>query len=116
MNKTALCCSVVSLVATFACGKPQEPVTSPEPIVVGPPPRPVQVLQAEIDTLLRDPAFANAHWGVMVQSVETGEIMYRHNQRKLFMPASNIKVVTGSVALAQLGADHRFRARIAACG
>ena len=101
---------------SLACAKQQEPITAPEPIVVGPPPRPVQVLQAEIDTLLADPAFANAHWGVMVQSVETGEIMYRHNQRKLFMPASNMKVVTASVALAQLGADHRFRTRIAACG
>ena len=54
------------LAATLACAKQLEPVTAPEPIVVGPPPRPVQVLQAEIDTLLTDPAFANAHWGVMV--------------------------------------------------
>ncbi len=116
MNKRTLYCSPLLLAATLACAKQQEPITAPERIVVSPPPRPVQVLQAEIDTLLTDPAFANAHWGVMVQSVETGEILYRHNQRKLFMPASNMKVVTGSVALARLGADHRFRTRVAACG
>jgi D-alanyl-D-alanine carboxypeptidase len=116
MNKRTLYYSPLLLAATLACAKQLEPVTAPEPIVVGPPPRPVQVLQAEIDTLLTDPAFANAHWGVMVQSVETGEILYRHNQRKLFMPASNMKVVTGSVALARLGADHRFRTRVGACG
>jgi D-alanyl-D-alanine carboxypeptidase/D-alanyl-D-alanine-endopeptidase (penicillin-binding protein 4) len=76
----------------------------------------VDRLRAEFDEILADPAFANAHWGVMVQSVETGEVLYRLNSRKLFMPASNVKLVTSSVALARLGADFRFRTQIAACG
>jgi D-alanyl-D-alanine carboxypeptidase/D-alanyl-D-alanine-endopeptidase (penicillin-binding protein 4) len=32
------------------------------------------------------------------------------------MPASNVKLVTGSVALERLGAEFRFRTQIAACG
>jgi D-alanyl-D-alanine carboxypeptidase/D-alanyl-D-alanine-endopeptidase (penicillin-binding protein 4) len=74
------------------------------------------MLRAELDTIIADPAFQNAHWGVMVQSVDNGEILYRHNARKLFMPASNMKLVTGAVALARFGAEHRFHTRIAACG
>ncbi len=77
---------------------------------------PLDRLRAEFDDILADPAFANAHWGVMVQSVETGEVLYRHNGRKLFMPASNVKLVTGAVALTRLGADFRFRTQVAACG
>ncbi|UCG85678.1 MAG: D-alanyl-D-alanine carboxypeptidase/D-alanyl-D-alanine-endopeptidase [Gemmatimonadota bacterium] len=76
----------------------------------------LRALQAEIDTILEDPAFHNAHWGVMVQSVHSGQILYRKNSRKLFMPASNIKLVTAAVSLARLGADHRFSTRVAACG
>jgi D-alanyl-D-alanine carboxypeptidase/D-alanyl-D-alanine-endopeptidase (penicillin-binding protein 4) len=52
----------------------------------------------------------------MVQSVETGEVLYRRNAEKLFMPASNLKLVTAAVALARLGPDHRFRTRVAATG
>ena len=77
---------------------------------------PVDRLRAEFDDILADPAFANAHWGVMVQSVETGEVLYRMNGRKLFMPASNVKLVTGSVALTRLGSELRFRTQVAACG
>jgi D-alanyl-D-alanine carboxypeptidase/D-alanyl-D-alanine-endopeptidase (penicillin-binding protein 4) len=77
---------------------------------------PVDRLRVEFDEILADPAFANAHWGVMVQSVETGEVLYRHNGRKLFIPASNVKLVTGSVALTRLGADFRFRTQVATCG
>jgi D-alanyl-D-alanine carboxypeptidase/D-alanyl-D-alanine-endopeptidase (penicillin-binding protein 4) len=83
-----------------------------EPLSIGS----VQTLRAEIDTILEDPALHNAYWGVMVQSVESGEILYRKNARKLFMPASNMKLVTGAVSLVQLGADHRFRTAVIACG
>ncbi len=77
---------------------------------------PVGTVAREIDELLSDPTFANAHWGVMIQSVGTGEIWYRRNNWKLFMPASNMKLVTAAVALSRLGSDHRFRTAIAACG
>jgi D-alanyl-D-alanine carboxypeptidase/D-alanyl-D-alanine-endopeptidase (penicillin-binding protein 4) len=98
-----------------ARGTPAEPVATPV-AAIRYPGDPVDRLRAEFDEILADPAFANAHWGVMVQSVETGEVLYRHNPRKLFMPASNVKLVTGSVALTRLGGDFRFRTRVAACG
>jgi len=91
---------------------PPQPVMVPQVVET----EPVDRLRAEFDEILADPAFANAHWGVMVQSVETGEVLYRRNARKLFMPASNVKIVTSSVALARLGVDFRFRTQLVNCG
>ena len=114
--------SVTAIVALSCTPAPSAPV---QPVVADSHPvsgrvntvaSPVDRLRAEFDEILADPAFANAHWGVMVQSVETGEVLYRHNERKLFMPASNVKLVTGSVALTRLGAEFRFRTRVATCG
>ncbi len=77
---------------------------------------PTASLRAELEEIFSDPAFANAHWGLMVQSVESGEILYRANAEKLFMPGSNVKLVTAAVALARLGPEHRFHTRLAAAG
>ncbi len=102
--------AVILAVMVHACaGQRSQPVG---PVAAAP----VAALQAELDEILADPAFHNANWGAMVQSVETGEVLYRQHARKLFMPASNVKLVTGAVALTQLGAEHRFRTRIRACG
>jgi D-alanyl-D-alanine carboxypeptidase/D-alanyl-D-alanine-endopeptidase (penicillin-binding protein 4) len=62
------------------------------------------------------PEFRNAHWGILVVDPEQGDTLYSHNAGKLFMPASNMKIVTGSVALAQLGADFRFNTAFVAAG
>ena len=48
------------------------------------------------------------HWGVLVVDPGRGETLYSRNADKLFMPASNQKLVTGATALAQLGPDHRW--------
>lgn len=103
-------------VGLAACaGSGPQPLAPVPPVAVAEP-RPLEDLRAEIDEILADPAFLNAHWGVMVQSVETGQVLYHADARKLFMPASNMKLVTGSVALTRLGAEHRFRTRVDACG
>jgi len=117
-RRFALAAVVSSVLSCLpARSSPVEPVVpDPAPIDATRVAEPVDRLRAEFDEILADPAFANAHWGVMVQSVETGEVLYRHNGRKLFMPASNVKLVTGSVALTRLGADFRFRTQVASCG
>ncbi|HUF28866.1 MAG TPA: D-alanyl-D-alanine carboxypeptidase/D-alanyl-D-alanine-endopeptidase [Gemmatimonadaceae bacterium] len=45
-----------------------------------------------------------------------GDTLYSRNAAKLFMPASNMKLVTGAVALVTLGADFRFETVFAADG
>jgi D-alanyl-D-alanine carboxypeptidase/D-alanyl-D-alanine-endopeptidase (penicillin-binding protein 4) len=110
--------SAVALAALSCQPGPSAPVAPVQPNSGGPPvvSAAQDRLRAEFDEILDDPAFANAFWGVMVQSVETGEVLYRRNARKLFMPASNVKLVTASVALTRLGPDLRFRTQIASCG
>lgn len=100
----------LQVVLGAACGSRQTTPVSPQPL------ESIPVLQAELDTIFVDPAFENAHWGVMVQSVENGQILYRRNARKLFMPASNMKLVTSTVALARLGSDHQFLTQLVTCG
>lgn len=66
-------------------------------------------LRNELNTIFDDPEFYNAHWGVVVQSLETGENIYLKNENKNFMPASNMKLFTTAVALLKLRPDFRFQ-------
>src|SRR5690242_13847107 len=77
---------------------------------------PVAVLRANIDSLIADSVFRNANWGILIVDPDRGDTLYSHNAGKLFMPASNMKVITGSVALAQLGPEFRFRTTFVARG
>lgn len=63
---------------------------------------------AGIDSVVQSPEFRNAHWGILVVDPERGDTLYSHNAGKLFMPASNQKIITGAVALARLGPDYRY--------
>jgi D-alanyl-D-alanine carboxypeptidase/D-alanyl-D-alanine-endopeptidase (penicillin-binding protein 4) len=69
-----------------------------------------------IDSLTSQPQFRNAHWGVLVVNPRTGDTLYSRNAGKLFMPASNMKIITSAVALAQLGPDYTYRTTFAANG
>jgi len=71
-------------------------------------------LRHAIDSMVAQPKFSNAHWGILVVDPERGDTLYSHNAGKLFMPASNQKLVTGSVALTLLGPDYQFRTAYAA--
>ena len=77
-----------------------------------------RVAQAELrhtlDSMIGAPQFRNAHWGVLIVNPRTGDTLYSHNAGKLFLPASNQKILTGAVALALLGPDFRFRTTFAA--
>jgi serine-type D-Ala-D-Ala carboxypeptidase/endopeptidase (penicillin-binding protein 4) len=76
----------------------------------------VRQLAAELDSAFSGPEFARATWGVVVQSLDNGEVIYRRNAERLVMPASNMKLVTSSAALVRLGADFRYRTAVVARG
>jgi D-alanyl-D-alanine carboxypeptidase/D-alanyl-D-alanine-endopeptidase (penicillin-binding protein 4) len=73
-------------------------------------------LQPFADSLIGDPMFRSANWGVLVVDPRNGDTLYSHNAGKLFMPASNEKILTGATALTQLGPDFRFVTRFASNG
>jgi len=73
-------------------------------------------LRASIDSMADAPEFANAHWGIMIVDPERGDTLYSRNAGKLFMPASNMKILTSATVLDHLGPDFRYRTSIGARG
>jgi serine-type D-Ala-D-Ala carboxypeptidase/endopeptidase (penicillin-binding protein 4) len=108
-----LALAVTILVATSACRPPSGSTTaSAVPISFGS----RRALGAAIDSMAGAPEFANANWGILIVDPERGDTLYSRNAGKLFMPASNMKILTSATALAQLGADYRYRTRFSARG
>jgi len=73
-------------------------------------------LQYNIAQKFEDPNFDNAHWGVLIKSLKTGETVYARNEKKMFMPASNMKLFTSSSAMIALGPNYRFSTRLVTNG
>jgi len=65
-------------------------------------------LKNKIHSRFNDSLFHHAHWGVVIKSLITGEVWYEQNADKMFMPASNEKILTSSAALIELGPDFTF--------
>lgn len=82
--------------------------TSPN-VGVTPMRSPLQRLRWSIDSLVNQPQFARANLGFLVVDPKTGDTLYSHNAGKLFVPASNQKILTSTTSLVQLGPDYRFR-------
>jgi D-alanyl-D-alanine carboxypeptidase/D-alanyl-D-alanine-endopeptidase (penicillin-binding protein 4) len=76
----------------------------------------VEQLRAELDRMFLAPAFDRMLWSIQVQSLATGEVLYRLNPSKLVMPASNMKVVTLAVAAERLGWDFTYETKLFASG
>ncbi len=71
--------------------------------------RDVARFTARVQSALSETHSAKASWGILVLDRDTGETLYESNADRYFTPASNAKVFTTSLALAELGSDFRFR-------
>lgn len=80
------------------------------------PPSQLELLRHQVDSLTLQPEFRNAHWGVLIVNPRTGDTLYSKNAGKLFMPASNMKIITSAVGLALLGPDYTYRTTFATNG
>jgi D-alanyl-D-alanine carboxypeptidase/D-alanyl-D-alanine-endopeptidase (penicillin-binding protein 4) len=72
----------------------------------------VQEFWNQLDGIFNDPNFSNATWGVIIQSLENGEYLYKRNENKLFIPASDLKIITTAAGLILLGPDYRFKTNV----
>lgn len=77
---------------------------------------PRAALRAAIDSMADVPEFQNAFWGILIVDPDRGDTLYSRNAGKLFLPASNMKIVTSSVALEQLGPDYTYQTTLVARG
>lgn len=90
-----------------ACGARVVPPLTP-PAVVDARDRAVRQLQEDLGRLLETPVLARGHVGVSVASLTRGDVLFRFNQDRLLMPASNMKLVTLAVVAERLGWDFTF--------
>ena len=74
------------------------------------------VLRYSIDSMVRQAQFRDAQFGILIVDPERGDTLYSLNAGKLFMPASNMKIVTGATSLVELGPDYTFHTDFAAGG
>lgn len=75
----------------------------------------VNELQQDINRLLA-PTSERATWGVLVKSLATNDTLFSLNPRKLFLPASNIKLATLAAAAERLGWGYSYETRIFGLG
>ena len=59
-------------------------------------------------------ALSHAFLGAQVVRLSDGRVLYARNSERLFVPASNMKLFTTALALAQLGPDYRLTTQIGA--
>ncbi len=64
---------------------------------------------ASVAPLLNENPGKNGKLGVVVKSLSSGETIYEHNPDKMYIPASNEKIITSVAALALLGNDYTFK-------
>lgn len=72
----------------------------------------IKRLHYELDRIFSDRKFAGGNWGVQIYSLDRAEELYAVNPSRLFIPASNNKIITAAAALLRLGPDYRFRTEI----
>jgi D-alanyl-D-alanine carboxypeptidase/D-alanyl-D-alanine-endopeptidase (penicillin-binding protein 4) len=52
------------------------------------------------------------HAGIVVYNLDKQEVLYRHNEQKTYVPASNMKLFTTVAALDKLGPDYQYKTEV----
>ena len=65
-------------------------------------------LRRDLAAVFGAPLMAHAQWGVVVRSLDSGELLYQLNEGKLMVPASNMKIVTLAGAASVMPWHSRF--------
>jgi serine-type D-Ala-D-Ala carboxypeptidase/endopeptidase (penicillin-binding protein 4) len=102
---------LVAIVTLASCGARGPHTAAPAP----PPLDPAALLARDLAAELVAPEALAAAWGVRVESLDRpGPALFSHNADQLFVPASNMKLLTVAVAADRLGWDHTFPTAIQA--
>jgi D-alanyl-D-alanine carboxypeptidase/D-alanyl-D-alanine-endopeptidase (penicillin-binding protein 4) len=71
-----------------------------------------KLLRRDLTAIFSNPGISDAQWSAAIFSVDKNELLFEKNQQKLFMPASNNKIITAVAALLRLGPDFRFKTEL----
>ncbi|HVB33550.1 MAG TPA: D-alanyl-D-alanine carboxypeptidase/D-alanyl-D-alanine-endopeptidase [Patescibacteria group bacterium] len=72
--------------------------------------------RASMRRILAQREAARADWGILVADQGTGRTLYERNATHYFTPASNAKLFTAALALAELGPQYRWRTTLESSG
>jgi serine-type D-Ala-D-Ala carboxypeptidase/endopeptidase (penicillin-binding protein 4) len=92
------------------------PVQAQQQKVIAPP-QPIPAicpnqLPTAINEIIDRPELQRYRWGIVVQVLGGTDRLYNRDGDRLFIPASNVKLITTAVALRQLGATTRLRTSV----
>ena len=97
----------------------QPAVISPPTTFTAPPPPPPPLpavcankLTTAINIIIDRPELRRYRWGIVVQALGSTNQLYNRDGDRLFIPASNVKLITTAIALRQLGAATRLRTSV----
>jgi serine-type D-Ala-D-Ala carboxypeptidase/endopeptidase (penicillin-binding protein 4) len=91
------------------------PAQGQQPQVIAPPALPAvcqNQLATEIDRIIDRPELRRYRWGIVVRDLNGTSQLYNRDGDRLFIPASNVKLITTAVALRQLGVTRRLRTSV----
>lgn len=107
---------VVAVTLAFASevrAQPPEPKPGSQ---AGPAPRAATVVSSRladrIAAIANAPEFHAARWGIHAIALDSGETLVSMDAGRRFLPASNQKLFTTSLALARLGPQYRWRTSV----
>lgn len=87
---------IAPLLLVLVCGAAVAPAAAPR-------------LAEMIDRILQGSRTGLDSWGIYMEEVDTGQVLYTLNGDHPMVPASNQKLLTTAVALDVLGADYRYQ-------
>lgn len=106
---TSAACARRGPQATLEPRRPEPVAPLMMPVAEVPPPSTKQRVQYTIDSIVSAPMWRNARLGILVVDPEAGDTLVSHDADRLFMPASNQKLLTGAIATTLLGPEFRWR-------
>ena len=92
------------------------PTQAQQPKVIAPPQVSPAICSSQlptaIDRIIDRPELRRYRWGIVIQALGGTSQLYNRDGDRLFIPASNVKLITTAVALRQLGAMTRLRTSV----
>lgn len=87
-------------------------LAGPLPVNAQPPEKGVLLFKKKLTKILSSSCLRKNNYGIKIHSLERGESLFELRAKKLFIPASNLKILTTAVALETLGPNYRFPTRL----
>ena len=72
----------------------------------------ISSFRRSINSILSNRCLRKNNYGIKIFSLDRGETLYEVRSDKLFIPASNAKIITTAVALKYLGVNYRFATKV----